>query len=368
MNEFTTETRRKFSVAIQAPAIKDLISRTLTDPKRSSRFIAAISSAVATNPALQDCEPMSVIAAALTGEALQLTPSPQLGQYYMVPYKKKDKDGNVVAAVAQFQIGYKGYIQLAIRSGAYRRINVLAIKAGELLSWNPLTEECSIQLIDNDSLREQADTVGYYASFEYTNGFTKTLYWNRAKMEFHANEYSEAFKIDKYRDIKAGKIPKSEMWKYSSFWYKSFDDMALKTLIRQLISKWGVMSVDMQEAVVKDMGEITTSGDVNYIDNEPNLSTKTIADPKPKQPQDMQAKQEAFVSDSTPPKTNSTHAKPLGEELQISQGQIKALAGKAAARQLSMVDFFQKAGCTYVEDQLITVDQFDAVKLWDLEN
>ena len=114
----------KFSVAIQSDGYKNLINNTLGDPKRAAKFVTAITSAVSANPQLQDCDAGTILSAGLLGEGLNLSPSPQLGQYYLVPYN----DSNNKRKVAQFQLGYKGYIQLAIRSGQYKKLNVLPIK------------------------------------------------------------------------------------------------------------------------------------------------------------------------------------------------------------------------------------------------
>ena len=238
----------KFSVAIQSDGYKNLINNTLGNPKKAERFIAAVSSAVAVNPMLQECDAGSIVSAALLGETLNLSPSPQLGHYYMVPFNDKNK-----GKVASFILGWKGYLQLAIRSGQYKKINVLAIKEGELIHFNPLEEEIEVKLIEDEEQRENANTVGYYAMFEYLNGFKKAMYWSKPKMEKHADTYSKAFNLQKYRELLAGKIPQTDLWKYSSFWYKSFDDMAFKTMLRQLISKWGIMSIDLQKAFEADI-------------------------------------------------------------------------------------------------------------------
>lgn len=258
----STKGKPKFSIAIQSDMYRKLVNDTLGDPDRARRFVAAISSAVAVNPALQECDAGSILSAALLGEALNLSPSPQLGQYYLVPYNDKKK-----GKVAQFQIGYKGLIQLAVRSGYYSKLNVLPIKQGELIRYDPLTEDVVVKLIDDDDEREAAPTIGYYAMFEYAGGvFRKAIYWSRAKMERHADRYSQAFSMKAYKTLQAGQIPQEDMWKYSSFWYKDFDGMACKTMLRQLISKWGIMSVDLQDAVIKDSGVIHTDGTVDYID------------------------------------------------------------------------------------------------------
>lgn len=266
-----------FSNYITSAGVKQKINE-MVGGRDGQRFITAIISAVSTNPALSECDQGTILSAALLGESLKLSPSPQLGQYYMVPFN--DRKNN--RKVAQFLIGYKGYIQLAVRSGFYKKINVLAIKEGELIRYDPLEEEIEVDLIDDEEQRDATDTIGYYAMFEYTNGFKKSLYWSKKKMEIHADKYSKAFSMDALHKIKNGEISNSDMWRYSSFWYKDFDGMAYKTMLRQLISKWGIMSIEMETAQIKDMASITEDGDVNYVDNidEPDRSgTETKADP-----------------------------------------------------------------------------------------
>ena len=158
-------------------------------------------------------------------------------------------------------------IQLAIRSGNYKRLNVLAIKEGELVSYDPLNEEAEFNIIKDDRIREATPTMGYYAMFEYLNGFKKIMYWSKEKMLAHADRYSMAFSAAAYEAIQAGKVSEKDMWKYSSFWYKDFDGMALKTMLRQLISKWGVMSVEFQQAYEADGGVLRDEGVVDYVDN-----------------------------------------------------------------------------------------------------
>lgn len=255
----------KLSVYLQNDAVKKQINQ-VVGGKNGTRFISSIVSAVQSTPALQECTSPSIVNAALLGEALNLSPSPQLGQFYMVPFDNKKKG----CKEAQFQLGYKGYIQLAIRSGYYKKLNVLAIKEGELVRYDPLDEEVEVNLIDDDILREEAPAMGYFAMFEYENGFRKTLYWSKKKMLAHAEKYSFAF----YKNggakslelLEQGKIPEKDMWKYSSFWFKDFDGMALKTMLRQLISKWGIMSIDLQNAIDKDMAVIHEDGKTDYVD------------------------------------------------------------------------------------------------------
>ena len=230
----------------------------------SQKFMTAILSAVTNNSTLQECDQMSILNCAFLGEGLKLSPSPQLGQYYMVPFKDNKKG----IKVAQFQLGYKGYIQLAERSGYYKKINVLAIKDGELIKYDPLNEEIEVNIIEDEDIREETFTIGYYAMFEYANGFRKAMYWSKKKMLAHADRYSQAFNKESYKKILEGKIPQEDMWKYSSFWYKDFDGMAFKTMLRQLISKWGIMSIEMQRAYDNDMATIQDDGQPYYIEND----------------------------------------------------------------------------------------------------
>lgn len=240
--------QQKFSVAMQTEGYKNLINNTLGDPKRAAGFVTAITSAVSTNPSLQECDPATILSAGLLGETLQLSPSPALGQYYLVPFN----DRKLGRKVCTFQLGYKGYIQLAIRSGQYKKLNVLPIKEGELIKYDPLNEDIEVHLIEDDAEREKAKTIGYYAMFEYLNGFRKVIYWSRDRMEAHALEYSQGYRAKKGY----------------TFWEKDFDAMACKTMLRQLISKWGIMSIDFQKAYEADMGVLRPGDNVEYVDNE----------------------------------------------------------------------------------------------------
>lgn len=248
----------KFSVAITTQNYQNLINNTLRDPDRARSFTASITSAVAVNPALQECDAGTILAGALLGESLNLSPSPQLGQYYLVPFKQKakyDRDGNMIrpeTTTATFVLGYKGYIQLALRSGQYKDLDVMVIKQGEYMGKNPETGKARFKFIEDDDVRDAIPTVGYMAFLEYLNGFRKVMYWSKEKMMTHADTFSKAFSRKGYENLLAGNVPQSEMWKYSSFWYKDFDSMAKKTMLRQLISKWGIMSTDMQSAYESD--------------------------------------------------------------------------------------------------------------------
>ena len=248
-----SKSRLGMTAYLTQDAVKNQINQVIGG-KNGQRFISAVVSAVNTNPMLQECTNQSILSAALLGESLNLSPSPQLGQYYMVPYDDKKK-----GKVAQFQLGYKGYIQLAIRSGQYKKLNVLSIKEGELIHFDALNEEIEVRLIEDEEQREKAATIGYYAMFEYVNGFRKAIYWSKAKMEAHALKYSKGYASDKRNGT---------AW---TFWSKDFDGMAYKTMLRQLISKWGIMSIDMITAYDADTAIINEDGSKVYVDNDPDV-------------------------------------------------------------------------------------------------
>lgn len=251
-NSLAAKTQKQGLTAyLTQDAVKNQIN-SIIGGKNGPRFISSIVSAVQANPTLQECSNTSILSAALLGESLNLSPSPQLGQYYLVPFNNNDKK----VKEAQFQLGYKGYIQLAVRSSQYKKLNVMSIKEGELVRFDPLNEEIEVNLIQDEAVREGASTIGYYAMFEYTNGFKKAMYWSREKMEAHAKKYSQGYK----RDLEKGS-------KYT-FWSKDFDGMAYKTMLRQLISKWGIMSIDMIQAIDSDMAVVHQDGTKDYVEME----------------------------------------------------------------------------------------------------
>ena len=289
MNNEIVQSKPKFSVVLQSDAYKKLINNTLGDPDRAKRFIASISSAVAVNPTLQECDPKTIVSGALLGEALNLSPSPQLGLYYLVPYKNS-KQGTMDA---QFQLGYHGYIQLAIRSGQYKDIDVIEIKEGEYLGRDKQTGKPLFEFIEDEILRTSKPTIGYLAYFELLNGFTKKLYMSKEEMEQHADKYSKAFSLAEYRKLQAGQIPEKDMWKYSSFWYKNFDMMAFKTVLRQLISKWGIMSIEMQDAYAKDMAVMKEDGTYDYVDSPDNEETNVVQEAVAEEKEEPKSKKES---------------------------------------------------------------------------
>lgn len=245
-----------FTAYLSKDAVRDQINKTLGG-ESGQRFIAGLISCVTMTEGLKSCSNASIVAGGLLGESLHLSPLPTLGQYYLVPFGNK----------AQFVLGYKGMIQLAARSGQYSKINVVAIKQGELVKYDALNEEIEVNLIQDEEARENAPTTGYYAMFEYVNGFKKTLYWSRAKMEKHAERYSKGYAAHKGY----------------TFWEKDFDEMAKKTMLRQIISKWGVMSVDLQTAYMADGATIKEDLTPEFIEIEENTPAEVAAEEPPKE-------------------------------------------------------------------------------------
>lgn len=225
--------------------------------KRAAGFMSSIITVQNSNPQLKECEPMSIIGAAAVAATLDLPINKNLGFAHIVPYGK----------VAQFQMGYKGFIQLAMRTGQYQTINACPIYDGEFISENRLTGE-----IVFDFNAKKSDTIiGFAAYFKMINGFEKTIYWTKEKITNHAKKYSKSFNNS------------------SSRWQQDFNVMALKTVIKSLISKWGILSIDMQTAIVTDQAVIksTEIEDIEYIDGtttdfEDVTETKAIETPKPK--------------------------------------------------------------------------------------
>lgn len=258
-------TQPKFSTAIQSEGIQKLISRALQDPNRVRRFTASIISSFSANPDLQRCDATSVVSSALLGESLNLSPSPQLGYYYLLPFNNKDKG----IPTAQFCMGYKGYIQLALRSGYYRSIGASPVLEGEYKGRDKFTGDPIIEFLDDDSMLDSVPVVGYTAYLELLNGFRKRIYWRKEKVENHAKTYSPGYA----RDLEKGTS--------YTFWSRDFDGMACKTMLRQLLPKWGIMSVEMQQAFEADyvaeknaddvfeVPVMQTSGGENDLDEQP---------------------------------------------------------------------------------------------------
>lgn len=209
---------------IALPSVKEQFSNALAE--NAPLFIASLIDVYGSDSYLQNCAPNEVIMEALKAATLKLPINKNLGFAYIVPYKNKGVQR------PQFQIGYKGYIQLAMRTGAYRYINADIVYEGEYRGYNKLTGE-----LDITGTAEGEEVIGYFSHIETTNGFRKTLYWTKKKVSDYAKQYSKSFAIS------------------TSPWQSNFDEMAIKTMLRTLLSKYGVMSVEMISALTSDNDE-----------------------------------------------------------------------------------------------------------------
>lgn len=212
---------------------------------KAPQFMASITNAVANSTYLQNCEPQSIMSAAFIAASLDLPIDPNLGRAWIIPYGSK----------AQFQIGYKGFVELAIRTGKYRDMNAVEVYADEILEYNPILGK--LRFVDDFSKctqREKGETdkiVGYYAYYELLTGFSKGLYMTKAQVINHANRYSMAYKKKKQ----------------DSPWFTNFDDMAKKTVLKMLLSKWAMLSIEMQKAITEDQKVFDMYGNGEYADN-----------------------------------------------------------------------------------------------------
>lgn len=227
-----TETQTQ--VAEQAvkspPSIKSLLAQEGIQNRfkeilgqKAPGFVSSILNVVNGNTAFKNVDGNSIILSAAVAATLDLPINPNLGFAYIIPYKDK----------AQFQMGYKGYIQLAMRTGQYKNINAIEVRAGQLISFDSLREDFKF-----DFTKTGGEVIGYVAYFKLLNGFEKTVYWNVAQIIEHAKRYSKSY------------------GKQSSPWTTNFPEMAMKTLIKHVLSKYGILSIDMQKAIAVDQGII----------------------------------------------------------------------------------------------------------------
>jgi recombination protein RecT len=220
----TKPPRDAFKAIVYSPSIKKRFEDMLD--KQANGFITSLLNLK--QDKLKGCDNMTVLGSALKAASLKLPIDPNLGFAWIIPFKNHGK------LEAQFQIGYRGFIQMAQRSAQYKKLNVTEIYEGQLKSFNPLTEELELDL-DN----KQSDAViGYAAYFRLLNGFEKTVYWSKEKVTAHARRFSKSF----------GNGP----------WKTDFDAMAKKTVLKNMLSTWGILNIDMQEAVSSDSKVIKT--------------------------------------------------------------------------------------------------------------
>lgn len=240
-----------FNQTITAPQTQKYLEDVLKERKGS--FVNNLTALVANSVALQECQPLTVMFAALKATALDLPLEPSLGYAFCIPYND-NKNGT---KVAQFQLGYKGYKQLALRSGQFKIIpRATDVKQGELVSRNRLTGECVFNFIEDEKEREKLPTIGYVSYFKLTNGAESTFYMSKDEVEAHAMQYSQTYRS------------KNENTKRSSRWSLDFLGMAKKTVTKLNLSQNAPLSVEMKDAILADQSIQFEAGKYEYMDNE----------------------------------------------------------------------------------------------------
>lgn len=241
---------RTFNQTITSPATQKYLTDLLHE--RKGQFVSNITALVANNTNLQECEPYTVMFAALKATALNLPIEPSLGMAHVIPYKNKKRG----ITEAQFQLGYKGFQQLALRTGQYKCINTTEVREGELVKRNRLTGQIEWNWIEDDNVRLKKPIIGYVNYFCLLNGFESIFYMSKEEVETHALRYSQTYKST------------IAYIKEQSKWTTDFDAMALKTVIKLNLSKNGVLSTELQEAIRADQSVMREENKYEYIDNE----------------------------------------------------------------------------------------------------
>ncbi|UDM72421.1 recombinase RecT [Vagococcus fluvialis] len=226
------------------PTMKKKFEEVLNE--KANGFMASVLTLVNNDSYLSDSEPMSILTGALTAATLDLGLDKNLGYAYLVPFNSKNKDTGQWEKKANFVLGYKGYIQLAQRSGQYKALNVIEVYEGELVSWNRLTEE----FVFDPNEKTGDEIVGYVGYFELNSGFKKTVYWTKQEVELHRQANNKL----------------KDKTKLSGVWLSDYDAMARKTVLRNMLSKWGILSIEMQSAVSSDEKSLKMDSDNNIIE------------------------------------------------------------------------------------------------------
>jgi len=230
---------KKVKSYLDSPELTERLQNAMT-PQKKELFKTSLLGVINSNSLFEKADPLSIIQSALVATTLDLPINPSLGYAYIIPYGVK----------AQFQLGYKGLIQLAQRTGQYQTISASEVREGQIKDYDPLKG------VQFDWTVTDGEVIGYVAYFKLINGFEKYLYMTIKELKSHGKKYSKSYDSkDKYTK------------EYNGIWRTNFDAMAKKTVLKQLISKFGIMSVEMQDAVVKDQQVIDKEGNGEYVDN-----------------------------------------------------------------------------------------------------
>lgn len=241
---------QKFNRAITNNKTQEYLESVLGERKAS--FVNNLTALVANNANLQACEPYTVMFAAMKATALDLPLDNSLGFAYVIPYKDNKKN----ITVAQFQIGYKGFVQLSLRTNQFALIpHATDVRKGEFVGCNRLTGEYEFKFIEDEEERQKLDVIGYVSYFKLLNGASSTLYMTKTEMEAHAMRYSQTYRSN------------NDYIKRSSKWSTDFDKMALKTVLKLNLSKNAPLSVELADAIKVDQAVMLNSEkEYEYMD------------------------------------------------------------------------------------------------------
>lgn len=245
---------QKFNRAITNNKTQEYLESVLGERKAS--FVNNLTALVANNANLQVCEPYTVMFAAMKATALDLPLDNSLGFAYVIPYKDNKKG----ITVAQFQIGYKGFVQLSLRTNQFALIpHATDVRKGEFVGCNRLTGEYEFKFVEDDEERQKLEVIGYVSYFKLLNGASSTLYMTKAEMEAHAMRYSQTYRSN------------NQYIRNSSKWTTDFDKMALKTVLKLNLSKNAPLSVELADAIQADQSVLKSIDKYEYMDNDDNV-------------------------------------------------------------------------------------------------
>lgn len=273
-NEVATQEKKGILTYLSSPAVKESITNAL-GKDHVDAFVADVVACVQNNENLANCTNKSIFSAALLSKSINLPLTPQLGYAYLVPFNnKKQVEGKTVyEKEAVFQMGWKGYVQLALRSNNYRKLLATDVRKGEITGYDPFDDKYEITPLDFEKRTAKDEKgnyivpiIGYYAKMEMVNGFIKEMYMSHEDMLAYAKKYSKSYRedIDKHKNY--------------SFWTTKFEDMAKKTMLRQLLGKWGLLTSELEKAYTHDMAIEREDGTLDYIDNKPD-DTEPVVNP-----------------------------------------------------------------------------------------
>lgn len=263
---------KNITAYLSIPEVRESIINVLGKDHVDS-FVSDVVACVQNNKTLAECTNKSIFSAALLSKSINLPLTPQLGYAYLVPFDNKHQVNGHTEYIkeAVFQMGWKGYVQLALRSNNFRKLIATDVRKGEINGYNPFDDKYEITPIDFEKRTAKDDKghylipiIGYYAKLEMVNGFIKEMYMSHEDMLEYAKKYSKGYRND---------LNKHTSY---SFWTTKFEDMAKKTMLRQLLGKYGLLTVELERAYTHDMAIERDDGTLDYIDNKPDDSEPVV--------------------------------------------------------------------------------------------